>query len=509
MEDFHYTTRALSNPAILQRILSFLWMSSAARAARVSRLWFTLSIDQLWRYASIGQLGHVEAGRRQVYASRLQHLSLQSNDDISIAKGLQFPKVQAVDFDEDSSSTDCASYEPFKSCPVSELTICAFTVPDAFLELMAEWWPKICHVEIIDLPASNDMTPEGLLNFVSSLASLKFLNVSGHEVNIQAEGLLPHCATRTELSSLRLPLEIPFEAVKRATSHHTKIFGSLKEVELTLPSEGFALMLGALQNLTILQLELTSVTIPILSSISSLTALKELTVIFPSNYEIPRSEIMSLRSLSKMQRLLLSHNDSQGSVYEVEDVAQLDFVDGDFEQLLTHFPDLYALELSCESTLSARALVCLADHCPSLGSFMLPSDIDLRRLQLDTRTTAAFPRLWALHVESLSFSHATQDQDSLARLFEKHFPKLTDFTVEDKTRGYRKIASSLKSVVRKHREKAHDEVAEDLCIERRPITWYGDGNITDDDDDDVDGFEEEAEEDWSFSEEELVGYLAG
>ncbi|KAM3471770.1 hypothetical protein MY8738_009177 [Beauveria namnaoensis] len=157
------------------------------------------------------------------------------------------------------------------------------TVPDAFFRVMAVWWPKISKVEIIRLVPTIDLTPDGFVNFVSSLVSLESLSVSGERAAMQAEGLFPHCATRAELTSLRLPVGIPSKVVESATSQNTNMFKSLKELELTLPSKGFALMLGALQNLTALRVTLTSVTDPILSSISSLTTLTQLMVTLPSH----------------------------------------------------------------------------------------------------------------------------------------------------------------------------------------------------------------------------------
>lgn len=111
-----------------------------------------------------------------------------------------------------------------------------------------------------------------------------------------------------------------------------------------------------------------------------------------------------------MRELYLFTSGTEGSVYEVDKLDELDFVDSHFEQLFTHFPELYTLGLSFDCTLSAKALLCLAENCPRLGACSLPSDVDLSGLQLDARTEIAFPNLLSLRLESLYSSQCITDE---------------------------------------------------------------------------------------------------
>lgn len=502
MEDFHFTTRALSHPEILRRIITQLTNPSLARAARVARSWFAPATDALWQYGSLAHLQRVKPDkRRQQYASKMTDLAVENKHrswDYTIARKLKFEKITSASFIDYLADQDrlCKSCQPFKSSPVNEVTIMDSIVHDAFFECIAELWPNISKIYIGTLFPS-EITQQAFLDFVKSRPSLESLDVQEGEDDLQGQDLFPHCATRAELTALRLPFDISTEVVQKTIAQEGNLFPSLKSLFITMPSDAFSLLLGPFRNLTDLEIEVTDVTTAILSDISSITALERLVVILPCNYDLPKKEILSLRSLTKMRDLYLNRDGLDGDVMEAEDLEQLDFIDADFEELVSHFPGLCSLTFLCECTLTARALLSLADHCPRLGSVTLPSDVDLYGLGLDTRKKVLFPELWSLRLESLYTSQYTgevvgTDFEHLSKRIGEHFPKLTDMAIKDTERGFADLASSFAPSVKSHRRRVREKVASDLELTEVKGPWIG--SVCEMEDDEAYGFDTEEED---------------
>ncbi|KAJ6781460.1 hypothetical protein PWT90_05219 [Aphanocladium album] len=124
--DSHYAQRTFSNQELLNRIIILLPEASQARAARVNRQWFDTASRFLWRHRDVKDLKPIAACRRQVYASKMEHMEVSSGDSLFARKSVQrlnFESVSSVIFSDyhwldDTSYANC---QPLKSAPVTSI----------------------------------------------------------------------------------------------------------------------------------------------------------------------------------------------------------------------------------------------------------------------------------------------------------------------------------------------------------------------------------------------------
>lgn len=94
--------------------------------------------------------------------------------------------------------------------------------------------------------------------------------------------------------------------------------------------------------------------------------------------------------------------------------------------------------------------------------------------------------------------HRSQSGGKLAKLVDKHFPRLSDLTIKDRGRGYAKLMSSFSSVMKDHRQKVRDNVAAELELTVVAGVW----GVNNDEDDRIFGWSEDFEDDVDVSEDE-------
>lgn len=511
MGDGCYATRALNNAEIITRILSCLPTTAKARCARVNRQWFAVATNFLWQLCYLDGLARVEPERRQIYASMMYEVELSTDSLLyKNAQGLRFEKLESVSFTKYISSEDAGgkSCLPFRASPVTTLHFFDSAVDDEFLDRLPKMWPNI-EVLFFGDNQSDKITPGGFFRLVSSCPALTELDVSNDMYNIQSDDLFPHCAVQTGLYTLKIPGEITLEAVQRAKGQGTDLFPSLRVFGAYISSEGFSLLIDSMSNLTTLELGLADVKLPILSRVSTFLALKVLVVWFPRNYDIPKAEILCLRALVKLEQLIIGVGGDEGSVYEVENDKELDFVDVDFEQVFRELKHLDTLTFKFDCTLTAKAMICLADNCRGLFDCTLPSDIDLKGLNLDARADAAFPRLSRLHLESLYTSKdaacepeyvvlqvavpewllpfcpltlsscRSEDGKNFAAQMEKHFPKLATLNITDRSRGFEHVAPVFKSLFKDNKQRLRRELEIEYGL--GPDDWTKQSDESDED----------------------------
>lgn len=408
MDDFYYTKRALDNREILICVMSHLLLRRwLARAARVDRRWFDTATDYLWQSSSYEALANVDGrDRQQMYARKIIEICFQGEPKpkFALAPGLEFPKLNEVtifrcDTHHDSLYNMCL---PFKSPMVEYLSITLSALDNRFLKQIPEIWPNLSDMDL-GVREGRGATSQGFVDMLSPYSSIVRLQLQ------ECDGVLDSvndiwslCAKHKKLQDFSMTVLTPDEIMLPILAEAPLAFTSLRAFQASLGFEGFYSMANRVGNLYELALRLSDVHGPILSVISRFSNLAHLHLWLPRNIELTSTEILSLCALSKLQDFSLDVNGVPGKVVEVESDADLDFTDDEFGKLVSAFPKLEDLMFDCESTLTGRSLGHLAEHCSQLRCCSFPrSEIDLKSLDLHSRTRIAFPELETLELGSL------------------------------------------------------------------------------------------------------------
>lgn len=490
MEQSHHATRAvLDHPEILRRILDNLIPRRLCSPARVCKRWFEVATDILWYEISPDHLELVEPSRQQLYADKIQAVEVTSHDmapdspfkDIT---HLKFPKLKYIDFcNFHSADVDYELLVPFENPAPSILFMMECTLGAAFLDYVAKTWPNIREITLSDIGA--ETSAAGMVRLISAYPALTRVDLQDLGQLTVMDDIFLHCARNSsELQTLVLGDKVTAAAAEKAMSGESLPFSKLKTLDIRMSREGFTLLTPCLERLTSLTLEASDGNSRNLHSVAKLTALQVLRVYYAEYIPLARSDVMALTALENLKVLHLHCADNAGAECTEIVAEELDFMDRDLQELVSHLPLLHDINFGWDCIFTSKALDHLSDYCPELRSCTLPADIDFAGLRLDDRGGCAFPKLRDLSLGSL-YVPLDKSAPSLYPDFDfegaisSHFPRLVSFTL-DNMRGCPANVFERFAVATKANGKEDD---------RQWRARVGLSPIDDSDDDDDDGYE--------------------
>lgn len=389
---------SLTIPEILICIFEFLEEHpyTLAVASQVNRQWFTCGTDVLWREAPCGVLANVTESRRQVYASKITSLAFSGDDEAayhSSFKHLRFTKLRRISLDayhpgEGNQYHIRHYFQP----PLQEFSFYGGELDDELLVYLRTTCWRLRKI-LLDSPGRT-ITPLSFLDFISGCKSVEHVEFLHGMDHLLTDELLLHLASQPHLSGMAIGKICSQRVIEHISTDIPEPFAALRILHIAIPSSALPFLVPAIKTVTNLHLTIQDANDQIIRQLSSLPALRVLSLYFAVATELLTAEILSLTSHTKLERLTI------GPV-ETEDAGDIttfnfSFSDSDFEFLCSKLHDLRSISFQVQCNLSAAVLESLSRHCPLLEECVMPQTFDFRALNLDTRNNAMFPNLRSL-----------------------------------------------------------------------------------------------------------------
>ena len=400
------SSHPLQLPEILSSIFACLWSNhdELRSAMLVNHTWFEEATSVLWSFPRPVYLIKIPAVRRQLYASKIEELSFDGDEDNRchfILKDLTFPRLKRVSLD---------AYRLPDGIPVptrqylqqSLESLCVFggNLIEDLLDFVFQECRRLQSITIDNI--SGIISPKQFLHFLQSTpssTSLCFLYGMDHVI---VDETLVHLMTRQNLTDLKIDRYFGKDSFERAISEaSTPIFHSLRWLRMRTDSNALALLVPILGNVVTLEMAIDDDKGPILRQLSSLDQLGVLSVEYCRNQDVSRADILSLRNLHKLHELSL-----RPWTDEVDDLRTSDFTDEDLEQLVSQLNKLRNLTFSIQSNITVKALDSIGKHCRKLQGLEMLGTYDVQALRNSEETL--FPSLVELELGGASFGGAVE-----------------------------------------------------------------------------------------------------
>ncbi|KAL7823942.1 hypothetical protein V8C26DRAFT_8964 [Trichoderma gracile] len=423
-------TVALSLPELVSEILAFYFNPedcgraqdhpNYAAAIRVNSLWFDCGIDHLWAISDpFTHLRNVSPERRQIYASRVQHLSVWYANEyrhLSMFDDLEFRRLKHVS----ATVSSMASLDVYRMTHifVQSLQTFEFNGPHVsadILELLQDGCPNLKRVGLntYEYPA----TTASIAEFIRNMPSLEVFAfetsgtsaASSHSID---GDLLLSLARSKRLTKLQVPWEWSMDAAEFATrrladmeSHsEVKPFPSLMVLNLSAPASAIRTLAPMLRNVSCLHLTVKTADGDPIAPLGELINLKCLKVTFRYAMYIPGASLAGLATLSKLEVLDLK------PLHPILTKVTSCFSDADLELVAPCWPRLQSLGFGIKCAVSATGIRVLARHCRELRKWEMvgPLKID-ELLPYGFAGAALFPKLECLRFDG--FAGVVYDRD--------------------------------------------------------------------------------------------------
>ncbi|EGX94561.1 hypothetical protein CCM_02832 [Cordyceps militaris CM01] len=447
--ELNATTRALSQPHIVQAICNELPDDSLAVAACINHDFFVFATETKWNTEpplwALQQ--RVQLSRRQLYASKVRSLAL---DDMAMRKYLHacrkvhFSGMKklileryGVEWVSDDSKMNYGFMHLYLPEQLEALVLSECSPTNPLLGALAER----CHrLRSLRLPAyAPRFDFEALAALMAANPLLEELDLHPRIFRIREvlpTPLLLQCARQRNLRSIRLPstMQASAEQFRRIEAEISEPFPALQKLAWAdLPSIALPLLSKWCRNMSELLISIHDKDVPVLEALSNMTKLKQARLHVPQEMTMSRSEIMALTSLQRLEDFSYTVYSSRMSTTEFSLTAN------EFEKWIAHFPALREFEMEVDVRLPRgydSALATLARCCPHIERLKWPTHIDFSELDLESLSTPLFPNLQFLTVsfaatdvyeEKFPYNYSKEE---VVKVLCHHFPKLFRFTIQ-------------------------------------------------------------------------------
>ncbi|KAM3471016.1 hypothetical protein MY5147_006080 [Beauveria neobassiana] len=364
MDDFHYTTRALSNPDILQRILSHLWPPSAAQAARMPQPTRLREVDE--KAAIDRELLH------RYLQPQLTHLVLRK-----------------------SRITDLFLHQVESTC---------HNLRSLRLDLL---WAHYTDEALAALIAANPLLEHLHVKPRDRESSEAFAGDELHPLTDDVmDATLLQCARQRKLLSLRIGTDVNLkpEPFQRICDQVPEPFPLLRDFSGYVPSMAAPLLGQWCKHMHQLDLVFDDSEVPVLREISKMKNLQSMEIDLASGATICSLDMVSLQALSKLEVFSL--------ICEDRSWPQLPLACDDFQKWMASFPNLNVFELEVNigrhDHCTDGCLATLSRGWSRLERLTWPGTIHFGKLDLEDSTMPLFPNLEDLTVENATVSKDNQ-----------------------------------------------------------------------------------------------------
>ncbi|TWU77725.1 hypothetical protein ED733_008499 [Metarhizium rileyi] len=431
-----YMHPSLTMPEILVNMFDFLEAhpSTLAAASRVNKQWFSCATDVLWREAPCRVLANVPEHRRQVYASKLTSLAFSGDDEAvyhSCFMNLQFSRLRSVSLDTyrpaDGNQFHIRQYlQP----PLQEFSFYGGDLDVSLLDYLCKTCWRLRKI-LIDSPGPT-IRASSFLSFISGYQSVEHMEFRNGMDHLLTDEFLVHVASRTNLSSLAVGKICSEQLVRQISTDVPKPFEALRALHMAIPSSAVQLLVPLIKHVTRLHLDVRDSTVHVVRQLSSIPNLRVLSLAFAATTRLPRAEIMSLTTHSKLEELEIGPDETE----DVSHITAMDdgFSDADFDELCSQLRALRSISFKVQCNLSVTVLASLSEHCPLLEKCTMPQILNLQALNLERRHDVMFQKLHLLDLGGFQQPDVNNDQVSrrelpphdLASLMRRHFPYLEE-----------------------------------------------------------------------------------
>ncbi|THX45958.1 hypothetical protein D6D08_10334 [Aureobasidium pullulans] len=427
--------QVLASPELLSEIVGHLpYGSSLCSAARVNSIWFDLATNVIWGSypfivaLRVKRLADVQRDRRQLYASRIQHLDFSHNKDRTVHSlfyGIEFPRLKHLVLTADGQSE--GSY-----CPVAQYlqsNLKRLEVEDWSEEfttiLLDDVAEKCPHLEFVTFRSVGQrIRPTDLVEFFSKLPALQYVGLTIGR-RLLTKDVLLQLSRIQSLVTLELSCSIKGDAAfQHVIEQNPNPFPKLQFAHLHMRSPAIPSMVQAFRNIVTLTLTIEDSGAHALNHVSKMKSLNTLDIRYQRNNTIDLESLMPLRSLSQLQHFGIGPDDKDGMAALDEDMTE-----DDFDRFITGFPALISFSFTLIHFLMVdQSLSSLAKRCSKLKWITLGKCWDLASL-----VSVPAPLFPNLHGINIYLDDADVDQwatsAQLASIIDNHAPKSTYLNV--------------------------------------------------------------------------------
>ncbi|EGX95001.1 hypothetical protein CCM_03273 [Cordyceps militaris CM01] len=376
---------ALQLPEILSRVLSQLYSrpdgANIASALRVNKFWFACGIRILWSESRSSALASLPptcplaalpptCPRRQLYAAQAITLLFDPNGSKKVHRELQylvFPRLKCLLLDpkslNDANDNLCPISQYFG--PTLQNLESNIGSPDSDCSLSDIMWQGTYNQGKLKQHQPED--PIAVSSILRLLTRAPFLQRIALVVDNQAffgTDFLIHCARQPQLVELALRCNHGAATWQRIPAAVPAPFPTLRALHIWSHCSAVAVLVKvvpALEELTLLLTDEPSENF--LYHLQSLSALRILLVGYYCSEEIPRSELMALGELKQLRELRLRAHTLGAPPLRSKNSG---FCDADLDVLLSGLGNLRVFDFRVLCSLSSKAFLKLARHCPHL-----------------------------------------------------------------------------------------------------------------------------------------------
>ncbi|GAD95381.1 hypothetical protein AOR_1_874074 [Paecilomyces variotii No. 5] len=425
----------LSLPEILQGVFEQLDSDSPSlfAAIQVNKTWFLNGITILWKKADTDALAKVSEERRQIYASCIHKLTFNGPGDEEYYMSFQdlvFTNLREVSIDSYRPKT---GHQP-NLLPLLPPTLEKFSFygGELGLEVLDHLQTNCRRLQsiLIDSPGP-DVTPTAFLNFLRRSSTLEYFTFVVGMQHLLPPETISHLFSRKGLKRLEMSVAINTELLDQIMATVEAPLSMIERLIVPTTAPAIPAMITLLeQRRSLRELSLSidgSSDIP--SSLSRLTSLEKLELVFRQTAELSSEGLLSLKNLTLLRKLSIGPDPISSDSGPV--VRALNWTDADFEVVISHMPRLEHLELLVQCRLSVAALASLGHHCRSLEicevlpefNFDMWPDLD----------EIWFPNLKELSIGGISAGAGPSTPDGPKKLAERikvKCPRLEDLYVD-------------------------------------------------------------------------------
>jgi hypothetical protein len=407
---------SLTIPEILVNVFDFLEAHpcTLTAASRVNKQWFSCGTDVLWREAPCRALANVPEHRRQVYASKLTSLAFSGDDEAAYHSRfmrLEFSTIRKISLDA-YRPADGTQYHirQYLQPPLQEFLYYGGDLDDDLLDHLCKTCWRLRRI-LIDSPGPTIGAPS-FLSFISGYQSVEDMEFKNGMDHLLTDELLVHIASRTNLSGLAIGKICSEQVIQQISTDIPNPFTALRALHIAIRSSTVHLLVPLIKHVSHLHLDVRDSHVHVIRQLSSIPALRILSLAFTATTELPRAEIMSLKTHSKLEELAIGPDETEDTVNII--AIDTGFSDSDFDELCSHLHALRCTSFKVpQCNLSVAVLASLSEHCPLLEKCTMPQVFPLQALNFEARRNVMFPKLHLLDLGG--FQQPEVEYDQVAR----------------------------------------------------------------------------------------------
>ncbi|KAF2861111.1 hypothetical protein K470DRAFT_257256 [Piedraia hortae CBS 480.64] len=287
-------------------------LSSLVKAAMVSKAWFDLITDIIWKKAPFSAFKKIPDLKKGLYARRVKELVIDASE-ISAEEGklhewetsielLLFPNLNSITITDYASLSKTFVLQPdnFLPCQLQKVSL---TGPDCkSLTIMNDRCRYLNELSLMKVP--KDVSSEILASLLRKQKYLKSFEFSeGVEANHIANGeILAHLARRNDLNRLKFHADIDY-GIMEDLSKKLNPFPTLMKLSITTDPAAVKLLPKVAPNLRGLKLQLDDEGCTAFQAISTMTNLRYLKISLKGGTILTRYKISLLASLKHLRTL--------------------------------------------------------------------------------------------------------------------------------------------------------------------------------------------------------------